>query len=91
MRGEQPGNTAEQGAAQQGGCSEQNGQQTQQAAQRITLEKDLAEAVEQGFGPVGAVGVEVIGRHDEICGVSSESCRLLREQARSHTESLFSH
>ncbi|MCY1357071.1 hypothetical protein D9M69_435480 [compost metagenome] len=63
LRGEQPGDTTEQGAAEQGGRREQNGQDAQQAAQRIALEKDLAEAVEQGFGPVGAVGVEMVGRH----------------------------
>ena len=51
LRGEQPGDTAQQRTAEQGGRGEQNGQQAQQTAQRITLEEDLAEAVEQGCRP----------------------------------------
>ncbi|MOA35758.1 hypothetical protein D3C78_1572340 [compost metagenome] len=54
---EQPGHPAQQRTAEQGGRSEQDRQQAQQAAQRMALEEDLAEAVEQGGGPVGAGGV----------------------------------
>ncbi|MNG15196.1 hypothetical protein D3C84_990070 [compost metagenome] len=68
LGGEQSGDAAQQRTAEQGGRGEKNRQQAQQTAQRVTLEEDLAEAVEQGCGPVGAVGVEVVGRHDGVCG-----------------------
>ena len=55
--------TAQQRAAQQGRRGKQDGAEAQQAAQRIALEEYLTETVEQSLGPVGAVGVEMIGRH----------------------------
>ena len=54
LRGEEPGNTAKQGATEQGGGTDQDGQQTQYTAQRMTLEEDLAEPGAQGRRPVGA-------------------------------------
>ena len=54
LRGEEPGNTAEQGATKQGGGTDQNGQQAQHAAQRMTLQENLAETVAQGRRPIRA-------------------------------------
>ena len=49
----------------------------------MALEENLTEAVEQGSGPVGAVGVEVVGGHFE--SMSGKPRRPHREQARSHS------
>lgn len=63
LRSEQAGHATQEGAAEQRRSAKQDGQQAQQAAQRMALEENLTETVEQGSGPVGAVGVEVVGRH----------------------------
>ncbi len=61
--GEQTGDGTEQRTGEQHRRGQQDRQQAQQAAQRMALEEYLTETVEQSLGPVGAVGVEVIGRH----------------------------
>ena len=58
---EQPRDTSQQGTAEQRRGADQDRQQAQQAAQRVALQEDLAEAVEQGFGPVGAGWVVHLG------------------------------
>ncbi|MNC61127.1 hypothetical protein D3C75_1110520 [compost metagenome] len=68
LGGEQPGKGTEQGTADQIGGSQGDGQQAQQAAQRIALQQDLAEAVEQGRGPVGARVDEILGVHGGSLG-----------------------
>jgi urea transporter len=50
---EQPRQASQQRAAEQGRRADQDRQQAQQATQRLALQEDLAEAVKQGFGPVG--------------------------------------
>src|SRR5471030_1315628 len=64
LRGQQPRDPAQQRTAEQERRGKKNRQQAQQATQRMALEEDLTETVEQGSGPVGAVGVEVVGRHE---------------------------
>ena len=66
---EQPGQRSQQGAADQVGGRQQDGQQAEQAAQRVALQQYLAEAVEQGRGPVGARVHEILGVHGSRSGV----------------------